>query len=194
MARKEFLDSTEDTQALKDAYNDVLVEYKQDIGPVSISDMIQAFDGNKNALIRSLAGLPEKGTIASMTKAQQTSYANQAKNVDRWVRYERGERGKQARNVERSRATQEKMKNLFAKRVPPPGQVTANITGWIGYNGDWRYRTISIPAMGKSVDTEKFNAAMASGDTRAAMQALFDAYAPAVTVAQADTFSIEYEQ
>ncbi len=193
MARKQFAGGEEDAQALTSAYNDALVEYKEDIGPVSITDMIEAFNGDRNALARSLAGLPATGKISSFSKKDQGRYRDQYKNIDRWTRYENGDRSKQARNVARSRSTQEKMKNLFVKKVPPSGNVTASITGWIGYNGDWRYRSISIPAIGRTVDTQAFNAAMAQGDTQAAYAALFDAYAPGLTVAQADSFTIEYE-
>lgn len=195
MARKHFSGADgEDSQALTNAWDSSIDEYKSDLGPVSITDMIELFDGDRNALARSLAGLPATGAIAKMSRTEQTSYGTQAKNIDRWLRYEHGERGKQARNVERSRATQDKIKNLFARRNPPQGEVTATITGWIGYNNDWRYRSISIPAIGRSVDTEAFNAAMQAGDTGAAYRALFDAYAPGLTVAQADSFSIDYIQ
>jgi hypothetical protein len=195
MARKQFDGGDgEDSKSLIAAYNEALVESQEARGPVSIMDMIQAFGGSRNTLARELAGISAKGTIASMSKADQTSYKTQAKNIDRWLKYASGDRGKQARNVEKSKATQNKMKSLFVKKVPPQGQVTASITGWIGYNGDWRYRTVSIPAIGKSVDTKAFNEAMQAGDTRAAYAALFDGYAPGLTVAQADNFTISYQE
>jgi hypothetical protein len=193
MAKKEFGSHEEDAQALTDAYNDALVEYAGEIGPVSLGDLIQSFNGSKGALARSLAGLPETGKLSDLSRSQQSKYATQFKNIDRWSRYEAGERSKQARNIERSKVTQNKVKNIFARREPPRGNVTATITGWIGYDRDWRYRTITIPAIGREVDTEAFNTAMQAGDTSAAYRALFDAYAPALQVAQADHFKLTYE-
>lgn len=194
MARRDFEGDGEDAGALTGAYDEALVEYKNDLGKLSAKNLVEAFGGDRGALARSLAGLPAQGKVSGFSSRDQGRYRDQYKNIDRWLRYEAGDRSKQARNIERSRTTQEKIKDIFVKREPPRGTVTATITGWIGYNGDWRYRTITIPAIGKSVDTGAFNAAMAQGDTRGAYQALFDAYASGVTVAQADSFSLNYEE
>lgn len=193
MARKTYTgDDTEDIGALQKAWDDALIESFDE--PVTAIDLLKAFMGDRNAIARMLAGLPASGKLPARGTEARARYETQYKNLDRWLRYEAGDRGKQARSIEKSQATQNKVRGVYGHKAPPVGAVGASITGWIGYPGDWRYRTIDIPAIGKSVNTRAFNEAMQSGDLGAAYRALFDAYAPALSVVQADQFNITYSE
>lgn len=186
----------EDSAAISRAYQEGLQEYSRNLAPLSVQDMIMSIGGDKSAFIRELAGISQEGKLPAKGTPERRAYDSQAKNVSRWLAYERGDRGKQARNAEQSKPTQERFKNLYARNNPPSGRMSATITGWIGYDGDWRYRSIEIPPpMGGrgDIDTEAFNAAMAAGDTSAAYGVLFAAYAPGLTVSEATEFNIQYE-
>lgn len=151
-------DTGEDTQAITGAYTGALDSFKADMGTVTAADMIMLFDGSKSELAQALAGTSDK---------KSTPYKTQYKNIDRWLKGER--------SPARSRATQNKFKDLMARRNPP-SNINISVTGWIGYDGKYYYRTINTSIPGRGVSSARFMDAMRAGDTRAAYNAMFSAY------------------
>lgn len=181
MAKRQTM-SGEDTEVIKGAYNAAMGDYAASLGPVRISDLLMGFNGSKSDLARGLA------------EATGTKYQSQMKNIGRWLAYEQGSRGAQARNPANSK-TASRFANLYANINPPSGFMGISITGWIGYDNDYRYRSIDIPAPGdgRRINTSAFVDAMKAGDTHAAYAAVFAAYAPALSVAEADNISIRFD-
>lgn len=195
MARKQAM-SGEDTTVITSSTNSALNEYKSSIPNVSVTDLLQSFDGSKSDLARALAGV-RSGQLPSRGTEDRRHYDTQMKNISRWMNYENGIRDKnKARNPEfASSSTQDRFKDLHVKDNPP-GDMSITISGWIGYDDDYRYRTVTIPAPGdgRSIDASAFLEAMQAGDTHAAYREVFAAYAPGLSVAQADSIDISFSE
>ena len=180
MAKRQTM-SGEDVTGITSAYNQAISAYNASMGSVSVSDLLGSFNGNKSDLARALAD------------TTGTKYASQMKNIGRWLAYESGERGPQARNPANSK-TAGRFQGLYAA-MNPPSNVSIAITGWIGYDDDFRHRSIVIPAPGdaRQINAGAFVSAMRAGDTHAAYREAFAAYAPSLSVAEADSIDIQFD-
>jgi hypothetical protein len=173
---------TEDSEVITEAFNEAYREYTQAYGPVTVNDLLMSFDGDKSALARALA------------EATGTKYASQMKNISRWLNYEKGLRGAQARNPANSR-TSERFTDLYTSRNPPP-DMSITITGWIGYDtgsgtGDFRLRTVTVNSSEYRINTGAFIIDMKAGNTHAAYREVFANYAPLI-VASADHIDLSF--
>src|SRR5579859_4875723 len=147
-----------DTSALPQAANSGLDSYKASLGKVSLNDMLMTYNGSKSELAQALAGTTDKSS---------TAYKTQMKNINRWSKGER--------NPERSRATQDKFKGLFVQSNPPTS-ASVSITGWIGYDDKYYYRTISATLPARGVTVSQFMSQLQSGNIQGAYNAVFSAY------------------
>lgn len=188
---------SEDSAALVSAYQAGLNDYASSLGTLSASNMVMALGGDKSALARRLAGLPETGRLPETGTKERTSYNTQYRSITKWLAYESGERGGQTRNVARSKATQAKFRGIYVQANPPRGRMTASITGRICFSNDCRERTIDIPPRSASrgeINTPAFLAALASNNAHEGYRILSAAYAPGMTVERADNIEINFEQ
>lgn len=168
---------TEDSAVLMAEYNRAYNEYVADQKP-TVTDMLMLFNGNKGDLAQALAD------------ATNTKRASQMKSIDRWLAYEKGERGAQARNPANSK-TMERFAALYATKNPPSGMYIS-INGNIGYpGGDFRDRTIDFSTSEYAVNMSAFVSAMNAGDTHAAYRAIFANYADLI-VAEAYNIDISF--
>jgi hypothetical protein len=171
----------EDRDAIKAAYDTGISKYASSLPPISVSQMLMGYNGSKSDLARALSS-QGGGT-----------YATQMKNISRWLAYENGVRDKNKSRNPGNNASQAKFKGLFASKNPPQGSTTVSISGWIGYPGDVRYRSITMDASNSNIDTRAFASAMEQGDTQGAYRVIFEGYnAPALSVQQADSMSITF--
>src|SRR6266852_1486998 len=129
----------EDTQALQSAYDRGLREYAGNLGSFRATDMVMALGGDKSALGRLLSGISEDEKLPTRGTDARRSYDTQMRNINRWLASESGANVKEKRRV--STQAQDKFRNAYVKQSPPNGRVTASITGWIGYDNQWRYRS-----------------------------------------------------
>jgi hypothetical protein len=169
----------EDTAVITGGYQTAMRDYASNMGAISISNLLMSYDGNKGELARALAD------------ATGTKYASQMKNISRWLNYENGDRGPQARDFNKSKASQSRVKDLYIERNPPTN-MSISITGWIGYDNDYRHRTVDIDSTMYNVSVAAFMSAMQSGNTSGAYREVFAGYAPALSVASADSVTISF--
>lgn len=172
MSSKKRSYTNEDTTVIVQATNDALKTYSETSGPVRVSDLLQEYGGSKSALAREIAGvgpgkLPSKGTD------ERKAYDAANKNIGRWLAYE-SKSGKQARNPN-TKDTQQRLKQALEKKRPP-SNMSIKITGWIGYDNDFRYRTIETTLPNNGATTEAFVQNMKDGNTSDAYQEVFQAY------------------
>ena len=155
---------SEDTTALPQAFTQAYANYTSRQGNVRVSNLIMEYGGNKNALARELAGVGT-GKLSS-DESKRVQY--QMKNISRWLNYEKGDRGSQARNPN-NKATQARLQALMARKNPPKN-MSVTVTGSIGYDeGDFRHRTVGNPPIQVTgSNLMNFLEAMASGDTASA--------------------------
>lgn len=160
--------TNEDTTVIVQATNDALDKYNSQ--PVSVSSVIMEYGGSKSALARELAGigpgkLPAKGT------AERKAYEAANKSIGRWLAAESGS-GKQSRKP--SKESQERLKNVQKNRTP--STMSIHIEGWIGYDDDFRHRTIDVQLPNNGATVGDFLDNMKNGNTEAAYQDVFQAY------------------
>jgi hypothetical protein len=162
MASKRATYTQEDTTALPEAVGRAMREYSASLGPIRVSDLLMEF-GSKRGLAEALAS--ETGTKVD----------SQMKNISRWLNYEAGQRGSQARDPNRSRATLNRLRSQMTARRPPRS-MSITITGWIGYDDKYYFRTIHITLPGNGAAVSNFLENMQKGDTHQAYQDVFQAY------------------
>lgn len=181
MARRTYKQNnpgTEDSEQITSAFTSAYSEYVAEQGPISVSELLMSFDGSKSELARALA------------EATGTKYESQMKNITRWLNYENGVRGPQARNPANS-VTSSRFTDLYMSRNPPSG-MSISITGWIGYDGgDFRHRTVNIDSSLFPMNVAAFVADMRAGDTHGAYREAFAGYANLI-VAEAEHVSINF--
>lgn len=153
---------------------------------IRVSDVINDYGGNKNALVRDLAGIPQEGKLPAKGTAERTAYDTASRNVNRWLKSESGKEGQKRKpNQEK----QEKLKQLVKNKTRPKN---ANfvIMGTIAYSSDVRDRVIGadsqqINLAGANLDLFLNN--IAQGNIQDAYQQLFDAYGVSGMTMQDDT-------
>jgi hypothetical protein len=149
--------TAEDSFVLSQAAQDALEDYQEGLGKVSLNDMFMSY-GGRSELAQQLAGTTDKSSRA---------YKTQYENIRHW------EKG--IRNPEKSQTTQGKFKNLYTQQNPPPA-VDITMSGWVGYDDKFYYRTISSDKFKKPVNTAQFLQHIREGNTHEAYQDLFEAY------------------
>jgi hypothetical protein len=109
-----------------------------------ISDMLMMFNGSKKDLISAIVADKVERNEKGANKESVT------RSVNRWLAFESGTPGKQARNPLASKGTRGLFDRLTEKQdmkgafSTPPGDMSVTIKGDIGYAEDVRYRTISF--------------------------------------------------
>lgn len=147
-----------DTTALPQATSAGMDSYKNSLGKVSLNDMLMSYNGSKSGLAQALAGTSDKSS---------TAYKSQMKNISRWTNGER--------NPERSGLTQSRFKTLYVQSNPPTS-ATVNITGWIGYDEKYYYRTISTTLPARGVTVSQFVNQIQAGNIQGAYNTVFASY------------------
>lgn len=173
MSSKKRTYTNEDTTVIVQATNDALKTYSETSGPVRVSDLLQEYNGSKSALARQISGISDTGKLPSKGTAERARYDAANKNIGRWLAYE-SKSGKQARNPN-TKDTQERLKQALEKKRPP-SNMSIKITGWIGYDNDYRYRTIETTLPNNGATTEAFVQNMKNENTSEAYQDVFQAY------------------
>jgi hypothetical protein len=179
-----------DNTALPEAVNAALEEWNErqlaNIGNISVSDILMDYDFNKGRLARDLAGIPQEGKLPKAGTPERTAYNNQMRYISRWDAKVKG-KNVQSRGI--SPETQERFRELSAKKRPPQ---TANfiIMGTIAYSSDVRERVIGADSQQINLtgsDLAAFFDSIAQGNIQDAYQYLFDAYGVPGMVMQDDT-------
>jgi hypothetical protein len=157
--------TAEDTTALPDETRRALELYALEMGGVRVSDLLMEYHGSKSALATALSGSTDK---------KSNAYKSQMRSINRWLAYEAGSKDKQARNPN-AKATQEKLRVALAAKRPPP-QMNITITGWIGYDDKFYYRTISTQLPNNGATVQQFLEHIRNGNVHAAYDEVFQAY------------------
>jgi hypothetical protein len=168
-----------DNTALPDFVNEALSNWyasssASETGTIRVSDAIMGYGGNKNALARDLAGIPQEGKLPA------------SRNVNRWLKAESGKEGQKRKpNPEK----QEKLKQLVKNKTRPK-DANFVIMGTIAYSSDVRDRVIGangqqINLSGSNLDAFLDN--IAQGNIQDAYQQLFEAYGVTGMVMQDDS-------
>lgn len=155
----------EDTTVLPQALATGFDEYTGKFGNQSASQMIQEYGGSKSQMAQKLAGTTDKSSSA---------YNSQMKNIRRWLAYESGERGKQARSAQKSKVTQERFRAKMSQ-LHPPTKVNVVIRGRICVSNDCRDRTVGDKTP-ITANAGKVRDLINQGDVHGAYQELLASY------------------
>src|SRR5260370_41267889 len=111
------------------------------MGTVSISDLVMAYEGNKQELVRDIAGIPQEGKLPTRGTDERRAYDTANRNVNRWL---------QGRTPKAP--VQERLNELYIDKQPvpadykdqlarqdKPASASISITGWIYYDSGDQY-------------------------------------------------------
>lgn len=170
-----------DTTVIAGAHTEAMNKYTASLGNVRVSGLLQSYNGSKSDLAHALAN------------ATGTKYQSQMSNINRWLAYESGSRDKRStRDPQKNKGTIDRLKEMFIAKNPP-SSMSITITGWIGYDNDYRYRTITIAPPLYNINTPAFVNSMRAANTHEAYREVFKPYAAALSVDSADNISIDFE-
>lgn len=178
-----------DNTALPEAVNAALADW-EDAHPtndiIRVSDVLMDYNGNKNALVRDLAGIPQRGKLPAKGTSERTTYDTASRNVNRWLKSKSGKEGQKRKpNPEK----QEKLRQLSRGKRKPQ---TANfiMMGTIAYSSDVRERVVGADSQQINLTGDDLNAffnSIEQGNIQDAYQDLFSAYGVPGMVMQDDT-------
>jgi hypothetical protein len=154
---------------LTDAVDAALDRYVDEFMPGwNVGDLVKQY-GSVTDLARAIADY--QGTTFKR--------GNQDKSVRRWLNYEKGVRGSQARNPFKDKHTKQMLKDLFKKKLRPP-KMNARINGEIEVSEDVRDRTTDVDD-DYDIDAPEFLEAFYDDDYDAAMDSIYEDYCPGMT-------------
>jgi hypothetical protein len=117
---------------------------------------------------------------------------NQDKSVRRWLNFEKGVRGSQARNPFKDKRTAKMLKDLFKKKLRPP-KMDARINGKIEVSEDVRDRVTDVDD-DYDIDAAEFLDAFEQDDQDAALDSIYADYCPGMTASEIYDIDIYFYQ
>lgn len=177
-----------DFNGLQSALEQAMDKY---VGNVRVNDVVQAYDGDKNALVRELAGIPQGGKLPARGTAERTAYDTASRNVNRWLKSESGKEGQKRKP---NAAAQGKLKGLYAKKNPPT-KVVIDVTGdWVDPSGNIHSGKRIATDLGQgNPDVAAMLEALENGDAIDAWNAALEGYVPGSYYQSVTSIEVTFE-
>ena len=173
---------TEDVSALSYAHTDAYATYAAALPPVRVTDLLlNHFNGSTSDLAMELADSTDK---------KSTAYKSQLRSINRWLAYESGNKDKKQSRNPTGKKTQAKLKAIVASKEPPT-KMEIKLTGWIYYDEDARWRSISASLDGDALT--RYLEAMQEGDTHDAYREVFRAYGASALMIGGEDAKVEID-